>query len=235
MSTNMKFSVLNWNIGGAKYLELSKDPVPGKSMGREEFRTRLNAALQNLIDRHHPHVVTLQESVRYGPSPSRAKDIVETPAGYRYYSFPLIDTDRLSARRKWDEVRRAGKWPENTYFAQGNAFMFRDELLHFPVWALPRLGLPPPRREGHFIEQVGLESGLYFGERSTEPRAALVAHFVFDVQKDDRPLDIFVVNTHLTTLWMEREGIPEVDTLASSIRLQRLETRPISGTGSAAS
>lgn len=213
----IEFLVLNWNVAGARYLELPKKR-------RSKFRKELNDALRSLIKRYSPHVVTLQEIVRYGSSASDAEDIINEPPGYKYYSFPLIDTERLSARRKWDEVKKRGRWAPDTYFAQGNAFLFRKDLRHFPIYALPTLDARLPERKGHFVEQVSLESGLYFGDRNTEPRAALVAHFVFDVQKkDDRPLDIFVVNTHLTTLRMEREGIPEIDMQALSIRRDQLK------------
>ena len=216
-------SVLNWNIGGAKYLELPRQRTPDNPMGRDEFRIKLNSELQHLIQRRHPDIVTLQEIVRYGSSPRHAEDIVDPPDGYAYYPFPLIDTARLSSRPKWDEVKRAGGWRGNLYFAQGNAFLIRNDLPHYPVWALPRLGIAPPRHEGHFIEQVNLESGLYFGGRNTEPRAALVAHLVLDTGTEGKPLDVFAVNIHLTTLRMEREGIPEIDERATEIRRGQLK------------
>jgi len=71
------------------------------------------------------------------------------------------------------------------------------------------------------VEKVALESGLYFGDRDTEPRAALVAHFVFS--PGSKPLDIFVVNVHLTTLTMEREGVPKIDRGATEARLAQLD------------
>jgi endonuclease/exonuclease/phosphatase family metal-dependent hydrolase len=77
----------------------------------------------------------------------------------------------------------------------------------------------------HAIEKVHLDSGLYFGDRNTEPRAALVAHFIIKPKGkgEQIPLDIFVVNLHLTTLTMEREGIPEIDLSASKIRQSQLD------------
>jgi len=38
-----------------------------------------------------------------------------------------------------------------------------------------------------------------------------------------KPLDVFVINIHLTTLSMEREGIPDVDERAAQTRQQQLE------------
>jgi len=212
MELLMEFKILNWNIAGAKYLEEEKSK-------REVFRRKLNHTLRRVIQQYQPHVVTLQEFVLYGADKN---NIIEPPPGYVYRAFPLIDTDSLSIRAKWNKLERSGKWPKGTYFAQGNAFLFRKGLPHQPVWALPRSGRHKPKvKRSHYVEKVALESGLYFGDRDTEPRAALVAHFIFNVR--GKPLDIFVLNVHLTTLTMEREGVPAIDRRATKIRLSQLD------------
>jgi len=208
-----KFTIMNWNVAGAKYLE---DP----ELRREEFRLKINETLTRLVKTHEPDVITLQELVQFGPE---KKNLINPPPGYKLHVFTLIDTERLSIRAKWDKVEHKGNWPKGTFFAQGNGFLFKEDLPHQPLWALPKAGahrtnmLPP-----HYVEKVGLESGLYFGDRDTEPRAALVAHFVFN-PRGIKPLDIFVVNVHLTTLTMEREGVPEIDRLATRVRLAQLD------------
>ena len=58
--------------------------------------------------------------------------------------------------------------------------------------------------------------------RDTEPRYALVTHFIFNPKGNPKPLDIFVVNIHLTTIMKEREGISEVDLKATEIRLDQI-------------
>lgn len=213
-----KFKILNWNIGGAKFLKEKEDK-------RSETREQLNIELKELIRKHKPQVVTLQEIVQYGESSQDFNDIIDKDkiGNYQYYPFRLIDSDRLSSKAKWNIIRDEGDWDPKTFFAQGNAFLFHNDLQHFPVWDLPAYSTPKFEREGHFIEQVNLESGLYFGDRNTEPRAALVAHFAFSPKgKEGKPLDIFVINLHLTTLMMEREGIPGIDLEASRIRLAQL-------------
>ncbi|HEX2120912.1 MAG TPA: endonuclease/exonuclease/phosphatase family protein, partial [Thermoanaerobaculia bacterium] len=61
------------------------------------------------------------------------------------------------------------------------------------------------------------------------PRAALVAHFVVthDLTKLSnrlaKPLDVFVVNVHLTTLKHEREGVPAIDEEAAALRSHQLD------------
>ncbi len=316
----MDFKIINWNIAGAKWLE-------DLATKRKKCRDELNMELNKLIYRHHPHVVTLEETVRYGESSNNFIELIDNVDNYIYKSFPLIDTESLSIRAKWNKILKnsgylfdwdrvpgndneklinflkddikikwvgsakldkldertiriyssensaensieiiigdngkkvllkttkgdthnlsikkdkdnlyiyksggldpnTGGWDPNTFFSQGNAMLIKKEdTPHFPVWSLPNSSLHNNGRNGPFIEQVKLESGLYFGDRDTEPRPLLVAHFVFDQNQDKRlkkPLDIFVVNVHLTTLTMEREGIPEIDAEASRIRLLQL-------------
>ncbi|HTW91430.1 MAG TPA: endonuclease/exonuclease/phosphatase family protein [bacterium] len=223
-----RFSIIDWNIGGARYLEKADD--------RDDVRRHLNQDLQSLIHSeergHHglPHVIALQEIVQYREPGMELVDLIDTKLfpRYNYYPFPLIDSDRLSSKGKWNKVQKLGGWRKGTYFAQGNAFLVRNDTPHCPVWDLSRPGRWPRRADGperprHYIEQVDLQSGLYFGTRDTEPRAALVAHFILDSTGcGGKPLDVFVVNLHLTTLTMEREGIPEIDVRASQIRLAQL-------------
>lgn len=196
-----------------------------------------NEALLTILTKRNmgpePDVVTLQEIVRYRePTDNQTLDLLDNPPGYTYFPFPLIDSNILSSKAKWNKVKQDSDWHPNTYFAQGNGFLIRNDAPHFPVWNLSRLGeLRPGTAGDHFVELVHLDSGLYFGDRNTEPRAALVAHFIYDpgesagsgTDKNQNPLDIFVVNVHLTTLMMEREGVPEIDALASATRHAQLD------------
>jgi len=214
----MEFTILNWNIGGAKYLQEKKGE-------RGQTRKQLNSELRELIRKYRkPYVITLQEVLRYRTSSQSVEDIIGPIQGYKYYLFPLIDSDRLSSKAKWNKVKRLGGWPPEAFFAQGNAILLRNDVPHFPVWDLSASSNRRPDVERHFIEQVNLESGLYFGDRNTEPRAALVAHFIYNPKGENtKPLDVFVVNLHLTTLMLEREGIPEIDLEATKLRLAQLD------------
>lgn len=215
--------ILNWNIAGAKYLELPSDR-------REEFRRRINHTLQGLIEGDKPVVVTLQEVVRYHENGDMgaATDVVDVPDGYNYFPLWLIDTRHQSAKGKWDKVREVGGWPANSFFAQGNAFLIRNDVPVVRVFDLPKMNCRWQIENP--IEIVKLESGLYLGTRDTEPRAAMIAHLVLGEHADehgrcalDKPLDVFVVNLHLTTLMQEREGVPRVDEAATKKRSGQLE------------
>ena len=236
--------MINWNVGGAKYLELPAwdgkgrrptDWAPGDEIEyREQYKYALMKALQNLISRHHPDVITLQEIVQYSASgnPSMREDLMDPVGGYTYVPFPLIDTEQYSAQPKWLKVMDKGGWtsPPRPFFAQGNGFLLKDMCPHYPVWSLTRADadhLMYPGNTGRDgqhktrVERVDLQTGLYFGDRNTEPRVALVLHLVLPA--NGRPLDVFVVNLHLTTLRGEREGIPEIDEKASCDRLEQLK------------
>ncbi len=239
----MLFTVLNWNLGGARFLET---PTRGE---REDQKKMMNAALRDLVSgqkpNQQPDVITLQEIVQYR-EPKRddkVHEIIdEPPEGYTYHPFVLIDTKLVSSKAKWDKVFGMTDWDKDAYFAQGNAILVKKEARVFPVWDLSDLhqasnfsAVESPdanesdgeRTDGttksHYIEHVRLDSGLYFGDRNTEPRGASVMHFILPDAKNDHPVDIFVVNVHLTTLMKEREGVPEVDSQAVRTRLWQLE------------
>lgn len=220
----IRFSVLNWNIGGAKVLEQKTRKE------RENTRNIINNALKTLLSKNEADVITLQEIVQWSEPKDKKKikdllDLNNVP-GYSYFPFPLIDSDILSSKAKWNKVKKDSDWHPDTFFAQGNAFLIKNNAPHFPVWDLSNLDQQRPTNKDHFIELVHLDSGLYFGDRNTEPRAALVAHFIYnpDPQSaEQKPLDIFVINLHLTTLMMEREGVPEIDMLAAKVRQAQLD------------
>ncbi len=257
----MDFKLINWNIGGAKFLALpsnkkwrmEENAANRSPVYREEFQVKLQIALKRKIEeKFRPHVVTLQEVVQFNE-----EGISEKPKntfdenffddlGYKFHFFPLIENGKFSARMKWDKIKE--NWKGNPYFAQGNAIMVRNDVVPslFPVWAIP--DIPEFRSEKQQFdngskpscineidcasEVVFVEQGLYFGDRNTEPRAAIVTHFVLDGgltginlphDKLNWPIDLFVVNLHLTTLLHEREGIPSLDIKASNRRIKQLD------------
>ena len=278
---NGKLKIVNWNVGGAKYLELRSrtsdrfDPPFSfcrqrdcsvherrrcDTKCREGFRKEVNDGLDYLINLPNgkPDIITLQEVVRYEPHchlPA-AKDVIDPPGGYRWIPFWLIDTIKHGARGKWDKVRKNGGWPRNAFFAQGNAVLIRetdpieDGIAYYPVLALPerhqsrdRFRRKAPKRPftrwddppvDDCMECVQLEPGMYFGDRDTEPRATLVTHVVLSGPSEGggggmreelrKPLDVFVINLHLTTLTGEREGIPDTDERAAQTRSRQLDT-----------
>lgn len=211
---------------------------------RETFRSNLNKSIEHVIHMHKPHIITLQEITEYSEKGDYKKpeNIIDIPIDYKYFHTILIDTRRHSHQGKWNKVRDKGGWPDNAHFGQGNAFLVHKDISMFPVWSLPSVNTSykdwlETLSESAFydiaskslVEEVILELGLYFGDRNTEPRCASVMHLVINdnflegSMKLEKPLDIFILNTHLTTLMLEREGIPEIDVQASNIRIKQLD------------
>jgi hypothetical protein len=220
------FRVLNWNIGGRRFFELQPNL-------RSKFRLELNSQLTALITKYKPDVVTLQEIVSYrAESTAATEELIEPIPGYTYHPVTLVDSITIARRGKWEEIRQLGSWSSEVSFAQGNAFLIRSDTPLFGLWDLPKLGSPPLDIEDRrlAIETVSLDSGLYFGDRDTEPRAAMVSHFVCAsrgknrrVAETDKPLDVFVVNVQLATLVGEREGLPSLEDRATATRKAQLE------------
>ncbi len=96
-------------------------------------------------------------------------------------------------------------WHEASYFSQGNAFLFKEEAPLFPLCDLSRPDEKTPGKrlmsiihqqeenpirdierekklgyQNFLIEKTPLSRGSYFGDRDTEPRAAMVAHLIYE-------------------------------------------------------
>jgi endonuclease/exonuclease/phosphatase family metal-dependent hydrolase len=216
-----EIKILNWNIGGAKFLEKTD----------RRYRPLMNKDLQAMVRLIKPDVVTLQEVVWYGKAPyqpaEKAECVLDQVRGYRPLFTKLINTDDHNAQGKWRKLYKAG-WDEGTYFAQGNTILIREQVHCYPVFSLP--SLEDAKRgigasENGCMEVVQLECGLYFGDRDTEPRAAQVVHLVYTALGGNaltKPLDVFIVNLHFTTIMREREGVPGKDEEASRMRMRQL-------------
>ncbi len=210
------FRVVTWNIGGAKYFGLPEISTAESSYTRSDFQQTLNSDLQRLTRDFQPDVILMQETVRFG-SASHPYDLIQVEClpDYHYDMSIAIDTINQSHPQKWDRYRPF--WPEGTYLAQGYGILWRNELHHAAIWEFEG-----SRGAKLQKEIVRLETGLFTGSRDTEPRLAVVYHFIFEL--GENTLDVFLVNLHLTTINGEREGSPQKDVAASRVRRQQLET-----------
>lgn len=207
----LKPKILNWNVAGAKFLKLEES-------ARESFRIRLNQDLAKLVKDYEPDVVALQEIVLFG-DPQDPRHLIEPPPGYNYDGEVAIDTIRQAHPRKWQPFRQKGGWLPTDYLAQGNGLLWKADLQHSSLWDLS--GSTTGSRIQ--VEVVRLDTGLYTGDRDTEPRLAVVYRFILSGEEGTL-IDLFIVNTHLTTLKGEREGLPAVDELGTGTRMRQLDT-----------
>ncbi|MDH3349327.1 MAG: endonuclease/exonuclease/phosphatase family protein [Desulfobulbaceae bacterium] len=209
----MDISVINWNMGGGKFLKL-------KSEQRDAFMASLNQALAELCVKHRPDIVCLQEVTRYRRVGGEVVDLISPPPGYYYKMVPLVDTENNSHPVRWSKYKKAGNWADEDYIGQGSGFLWRVDLAHASVWDFEE-GTCSDDLE---VENVPVETGLFTGDRDTEPRSAVLAHFI--IQSSDKQLiyDIYLANNHLTTLKGEREGIPDIDRIGSAVRCKQVNT-----------
>jgi endonuclease/exonuclease/phosphatase family metal-dependent hydrolase len=142
--------------------------------------------------------------------------ISELP-GYRYAEFTALDSRKQTYPGRISSLAGTCGWAEDATFLLGMGIAWREGLAHTSIWSFG----PPTWSDRLEAEEVHLETGLYTGSRDTEPRIAVVAHFVLEPHA--MPLDVFVVNLHLTTLAGEREGSPERDERGSWTRLGQLD------------
>ena len=200
--------ILNWNLGGAKFLKLQPPE-------RGEFKDRLNASLKSIVADQEPDIIALQEIVLYGDS-NDPSQLIDPPDGYYYHPEVSIDTKNQANPIKWQPFRDSGGWAAEDYLAQGNGILWRSSLAHGPLWESSASVGPDLN-----AEVVRMDTGIFTGTRDTEPRVVLVGRFLYEV--DGNELDLLVVNLHLSTLKGEREGLPEIDEAGTRTRMNQIE------------
>jgi len=201
-------TIVSWNMAGASLLKTS-------AKKRAEKHHTYNKQLKSLIAKAQPDIILLQEIVRYSDKHGHYQELFEIPEGYYYSASMAIDTINNSYPPKWNKIRREGSWSKNTYLGHGLGVLWRKKLAHSSLWNIEHSNQScGPKLE---TEVVRFETGLFTGNRDTEPRMAMVGHFHLAER------DFFIINVHLTTLKGEREGFPEKDQQGSSIRQKQVD------------
>ncbi|MFK5983894.1 MAG: endonuclease/exonuclease/phosphatase family protein [Pseudomonadota bacterium] len=205
----MNLTLASWNVAGTFFLKV---PANKRHNKRQDYNKQLN----QLISHSRPDIILLQEIVRFGKNSNQAEELFDIPDEYYYQTSISIDTIKNGYPRLWNKIRKSGGWDKNTYLGHGLGILWRKELLHSSLWAISNKQL----NTNSLLEKetVRFETGLFSGNRDSEPRMAVVAHFNLGGK------DIFILNFHLTTLKGEREGFPERDQYGSRIRLNQLDT-----------
>ncbi len=201
-------TMASWNMDGVSFLKT--DPKE-----RDHLKAMITRQLQeNCLQKHQPDFLAVQEIVRYEQD-GAVRELVEPPEGYCYSSCISIDTVSQNNPLKWQPIRKAGKWSPEAYLGQGNGLLWRKEIPHCSIWDCrgDKAGCG-----GTILQEIiRIDTGLFIGNRDTEPRLAVVSHFIH------RKRHLFIVNLHLTTLLREREGFPDRDSLGSDIRDRQLD------------
>ena len=205
-------TVANWNIGGAKFLQLPPEK-------RKLFQQQLNTELATFCHKWQPDVICLQESTSFQLVGQSLGEVLIPPEGYHYHLSPILDSRRHSHPVRWGQYREAGHWQSGDHINQGNGFLWKKDLCHASIWSfdscLKTANLGP--------ETVPIDTGLFTGDRDTEPRCVCLTHFVLSRPGQDE-VDVFFANLHLSTLHGERAGQPDIDKVGSKVRTRQLWT-----------
>ncbi len=201
-------TIASWNMNGISFLKT--DPEKRRSLKKLIARQLKD----EFIDPYQPDFLAVQEIVRYEED-GLVQELVAPPEGYCYQSSIAIDTVRQNHPVKWQSIRKTGKWPADAYLGQGNGVLWREGIPHGAIWDWT--GKKARSGEGLRQEAIRIDTGLFTGNRDTEPRLAVVSHFIWENRH------VFIVNLHLTTLVKEREGFPERDCLGAEIRGKQLD------------
>jgi hypothetical protein len=229
-STNVDtFSILSWNVGGSKYLEaLSTAPDRHAVKAVSKTYERVAANLGGLLSKFRPDIVTLQEIVRPNAGESSngvIEDLgivdilrkVPIISGYKSEFFPVLSSRCDLIRPSFHALRRS--LLDRIDFEQGYAVLYKNEaavLSPHPIWD----EVAPA--DVRAFAPIHLSGGLYFGNRDTEPRLAVMGRFRRLLSRG-KVLDVCVLNVHLPTLHGERENLPSIDLRARTARLRSIE------------
>lgn len=195
-------TIVSWNIGGVGFLKTD-------TIGQTQKKERINQAIKNIINSKNPDFILLQEIVKY-----KNIDIIEAPNDYNYTSTIAIDTKNNKHPVKWDQIIKEGNWSKSDYLGQGMGILWKSDIPHCHIWETNINNATHSKKLE--MEKIHIETGLFVGDRDTEPRVIVVSHFILHEKH------IFLVNIHLTTLRGEREGFPKKDEEGINIRLNQI-------------
>lgn len=225
-----EFKVLTWNMGGAKYFSELKDRPTAKTWNQHVGKAV--RVLRALLKKYNPDVVALQE-VPKAEGARGFKNVLdeiqieeEEEVNCSAVFFENLRSDTHQIRKVFSDLAQVPRF-RNVHFLQGYAFLYMsDPSLAVPrsVWTehMPLADHPPEEA----FEGIHLSTGLYCGDRNTEPRLAVMGRFfkTFGKKQKDPALEVCVLNLHLSTLRYERENMPGFDMESANVRRSQIDT-----------
>jgi endonuclease/exonuclease/phosphatase family metal-dependent hydrolase len=242
----MEIKIMSWNMAGAKLFE-QLDPAPKLAAG--SYTAAFRRVWENSVcpwlatpDADKPDIILLQECIGF-------KDRSSCPSGrwqvgsdilkeifseYDCFFFPAVTSHNNPHPGKWNRYVKGGSVanyiPAYIDVQQGYGICVRkgkgvsSRKLWVP-WPDPK-DVPEHADEAdhHCIscfEPVNINTGLYLGNRDTEPRMVIMGRAKLESDGQSRYLNY--LNIHLSTLSGEREGNVRLNRSATTSRLQQVE------------
>lgn len=240
----MEIRIMSWNMAGAKLFE-QLDPAPGPAAG--SYTSAFHNAWKDSIspwltppDADQPDIILLQECIGFedhSESPSDrwqsgSQILGEIFPGYECFFFPAVTSYSNPHPGKWNRYRENGvvenPVPIHVDIQQGYGVCVREGIGMRKLWVpwqnpadVPVDGDLPGTDRVSCFEPVSITTGLYQGNRDTEPRMVIMGRVKLQSGGESRYLNY--LNIHLNTLNGEREGNVRLNRNAGASRLRQVE------------
>jgi len=239
----MQVRLMSWNMAGAKLFDqLDPDPAPAAGSYIQAFHRAWNDSIAPWLaipDNDVPDIILLQECIGFedhSSSPSgrwqSGNEILSKIfSGYQCFFFPAVTSHDNPHPGKWNRYTN-GSTVENSVpttvdIQQGYGICVREGIVSARLWTPwpdPR-DAPPDADHANTectscFEIIPVSTGLYLGNRDTEPRMVIMGRAKLELDGEHRYLNY--LNVHLNTLKDEREGNVQLDQRASNSRQQQV-------------
>ncbi|MCW8963648.1 MAG: endonuclease/exonuclease/phosphatase family protein [Gammaproteobacteria bacterium] len=239
----MQVRLMSWNMAGAKLFD-QLDPEPAPAAGRyiQAFHKAWNDSIVPWLatpDKDAPDIILLQECIGFedhSSSPSgrwqSGNEILSKIfSGYQCFFFPAVTSHDNPHPGKWSRYTNgnavANPVPTAVDIQQGYGICVREGIISAKLWTPwpdPQ-DAPPDADQANgectsCFEVIPVSTGLYLGDRDTEPRMVIMGRAKLELDGEYRYLNY--LNVHLNTFKDEREGNEQLDQRASISRQQQV-------------
>ena len=224
----MEIKVMSWNMAGAKlFAKLDSKPNPAAESYINAYKDVWENKIQHILSVNpnrpeHPDIILLQECIGFidtrvvpsGRWPNGAEILQEIYPEYKCFFFPALSSLKNPHPAKWDKYKK------------GKAICVRDPHNLREIWVTDALKKEADKPEKNnyqlCFEAINTTTGLYLGDRDTEPRLAILGRMKVGTNgRDERYLNF--LNVHLATIKGERAGNIRLNKIASNYRIQQLD------------
>lgn len=240
----MEISIMSWNMAGAKLFEqLDSKPYPVAGSYTAAFRKTWQDSIAGWMqtpDQVQADIILLQECIGFedkSASPSGRWQtgraiLSEIFSDYQCFFFPAVTSHNNPHPGKWNRYTEKGNVknhiPAHVDVQQGYGICIRKGISSRKLWvpwADPE-NVPPDSdlvdTDGvSCFEAISITTGLYLGQRDTEPRLVIMGRVKLESEGESRYLNY--LNIHLNTLSGEREGNVRLNRRAGASRLRQIE------------
>jgi len=240
----MRINVMSWNMAGAKMLE-HLDP-PTDPVAKSYISAYRHVWLKGITPylssprKIHPDIILLQECIgftdtsidpsgRWGKGQSILSEIFQ---GYKCYFFPAVTSHENPHPAKWLKYQQGGDVenfiPPYINIQQGYGICIKEGIQPRTLWIASKCweetfndADKPDRDATLCFEPISITTGLYQGDRDTEPRKAILGRVLLSSGSEKRYVNF--LNVHLNTLKGEREGSIRLNRTAGQSRLVQID------------